>query len=146
MALTNVRRNFPPATQRASGYLSGTYTAASVTSETTASATCSAEAAASITIASGVMTIALGFVPRYFRIRNCTDRLTQEWHEGMNQGDFLETVANGTQTLETDDQVTITVADTGSAPVAVKPTALVTVIFAGGAVTDNDTVVWEAVG
>ena len=135
MPLTQKKFSSEGVARRTSGFLSGTYTAASVVSETTRSATCNAEAAASVTIAAGVMTINLGWVPKYFKIMNCTDRLTQEWFQGMNQGDFIETAANGVRTLETDDQV-----------VVVETTGVVTVTFAGGAVTDNDTVVWEAAG
>ena len=127
----------------ANGYISGTYTAASVNSATAASTTAvaatggiaNADAVANQVIASGVMTLTLGFSPKYFKIINVTDRLTQEWFEGMNSGDFLETAANGTVTLETDDKVVVsTTAGT------------VVVTFDGGAATDNDTVVWEARG
>src|SRR3990167_5935540 len=97
MALTNTSKIDTGPVQRATGSLSGTYTAATVTSTT-----------ANAAIASGVMTLTLGFVPRYFKIVNVTDRLTQQWFEGMNQGDFIETVAAGDQTLETDDKISIT--------------------------------------
>lgn len=124
MALTNFKTNAVVAPNHASGYMSGTYTAASVTSST-----------AGAVIASGVLTLTLGFAPKYFKIINVTDRLTQEWFEGMNSGDFLETAANGDKTLETDDQVVVN-----------QSAGTVVVTFAGGAATDNDTVVWEARG
>lgn len=141
MALTNTSKIDTGPVQRATGSLSGTYTAATVTSTT-----------ANAAIASGVMTLTLGFVPRYFKIINVTDRVTQEWHEGMNQGDFIETAANGTRTLETDDKVTITTSlgsggsagGGGTAPSSAA--GVVTVTFDGGAVTDNDTAIWEAIG
>ena len=144
---------------RASGYISGTYTAATVNSATAASTTAAAtggiansDAVTNMVIASGVMTIALGFVPKYFKIVNVTDRLTQEWFEGMNQGDFIETVAAGDQTLETDDKISITTSlgshgtagGGGTAPASAAGVGTGT--FDGGAVTDNDTVVWGAEG
>lgn len=79
-------------------------------------------------------TLTLGFKPKHFKIINCTDRVTQEWFAGMNFGDFLETAANGDKTLETDNQIEVN--DDGT----------VDVVAAGGAMTDNDTVVWEAFG
>jgi hypothetical protein len=93
----------------AQGSITGTYTAADVT-------------------------LTLGFKPRYFKVINVTDRLTQEWYAGMNVGDFLETAAAGTQTLETDDKL------------VVNSDGTVTLVAAGGIITDNDTVVWVAHG
>lgn len=122
MALTNSKYNPTGIANRANGSLSGTYTAATVTSTVSGAA-----------IASGVLTLTLGFAPKYFKVINCTDRITQEWFQGMNAGDFIETAAAGTRTLETDDQVVVS----GNT---------VTVTFAGGAATDNDTVVWVAEG
>lgn len=135
MPLTNMKYNHEGVARRQSGSLSGTYTAASVVSETAPGALSNADAVAQAKIASGVMTLTLGWVPRYFCIENLTDRLKQEWYQGMAANNFLETVAAGTRTLETDGQI------------AVNPTTgVVTVTFAGGAVTDNDTVVWVAEG
>lgn len=109
MALTTTQSNNDGTLKYASGAFSGTYTAANAT-------------------------LTLGFVPKHFKITNVTDRLTQEWHEGMNSGDFIETAANGTRTLETDDQIIVNTDGT------------ITIVAAGGAMTDNDTVVWEAQG
>lgn len=124
MALTATHRKMSGINHRASGYLSGTYTAATVEHD-----------ADDVVIAAGVMTISLGFTPKYFKILNVTDRLGQEWYEGMNSGDFVETAAAGDKTLETDDKVVV---DTDA--------NTVTVTFSGGAATDNDTVVWVAEG
>lgn len=127
---------------RANGYIKGTYTAATVNSATAASTTAAAtggiansDAVENMVIASGVMTITLGFVPKHFKIINVTDRLIHEWYEGMNTGDFIEEVAAGDKTLETDDKLSVN-ADTG----------VVTVTFDGGIATDNDTVIWMAEG
>lgn len=145
MALTStfVNQKFSPSGARyfATGYLSGSYTAATVTSATAASTTATgggianADAVSNVAVASGVITIKLGFVPKRFKIINVTDRLTQEWYQGMNAGDFIETIAAGDQTLETDDQISINAT-----------TGVVTITAAGGAMTDSDTVVWEAEG
>ena len=134
-APTVTRSNPSGIAQRMSGAFSGTYTAASDVYNSNG-----------VVMGSGVITISLGFVPKYFKIINCTDRVTQEWFEGMNFGDFLETAANGDKTLETDNQIEVLVADTGTAPVTVKSVATVTITAAGGAMTDNDTVVWVAEG
>ena len=84
--------------QRTQGSISGTYTAASDVSTTT-----------NASIAAGVLTLTLGFVPTYFKITNVTDRIMQEWYKGMNSGDYLETIANGTRSLETDDKVVVAI-------------------------------------
>lgn len=110
--------------------LSGTYTAAT-----------DVYAANDITLASGSLAVTVGFEPTAVKVINVTDRLTQEWFKGMNQGDFLETAANGDKTLETDDKVVVAVSTAGSAPVVTKPAYTVTVLANGGAITDNDTVV-----
>lgn len=138
-APTVTRANANGAPNRAQGSFSGTYTAATDTFTGTGSN-------AGVALASGVITITLGFVPRYFKIINVTDRITQEWFHGMNQGDFIETAANGTRTLETDDQVVVAASTTGTAPVTFEPAATVTITASGGAMTDNDTVVWVAEG
>lgn len=52
--------------------------------------------------------INLGFVPRYVRLENVTDRDGWEWFEGAAAGTTLKTVAAGTRTLDTAD-VAITV-------------------------------------
>jgi hypothetical protein len=43
----------------------------------------------------------LGFVPRYIRFWNVTDRISIEWFDGMAADTCLKTAAAGTQTLET---------------------------------------------
>ena len=127
---------------RASGYIKGTYTAATINSATAASTTAAAtggiangDAVENMVIAAGVMTINLGFVPKHFKIVNVTDRLIQEWYDGLATGDYLEEIAAGDKTLETDDKVTVNAS-----------TGVVTVTFDSGIVTDNDTVVWHAEG
>lgn len=162
MALTttfvNIKNDFPTSLHRAQGYIKGTYTAASVTSATSPSATAAgggiANGAAVVdtTIASGVMTIRLGFVPLYVKVVNVTDRITQEYFDGMNAGDFVETAANGTRTLETDDKLTVTItggsagSSGGGGTAPASSTGVVTITADGGAFTDNDTMTWVAEG
>lgn len=128
--------------QRTQGSISGTYTAATDVSTTT-----------NASIAAGVMTLTLGFVPTYFKITNVTDRIMQEWYKGMNSGDYLETIADGTRSLETDDKVVVATRTGagGSASQAggsadTSASGVVTVTFDSGICTDNDTVTWLAEG
>lgn len=53
------------------------------------------------------VTITLGFKPRYVRFVNLTDRITDEWFEGMSAANSLHTVAAGTMTLETTNGITV---------------------------------------
>ena len=124
MALTNSKYITEGVVRKVTGSLSGTYTAASVASTTE-----------NATIASGVMTITTGFIPKRVYVHNITDRLEQEWFQGMNTGDFIEKAAAGDKTLETDDKLTVNAT-----------TGVVTITFDGGAVTDNDTMVYEITG
>lgn len=52
-------------------------------------------------------TITLGFVPRYFKLVNLTDRITDEWFEGMASASSLHTIAAGTVTLETTNGIAL---------------------------------------
>jgi hypothetical protein len=90
--------------------------------------------AGSVTLASGVLTITVGFEPTKVKVVNVTDRLEQEWFAGMNQGDFMETASNGDKTLETDDKLVVAVANTGSGYSTLKPVYTVTVLANGGAI------------
>lgn len=134
------KRNGGPV-QRAQGSVSGTYTAASDVSTT-----------ANATVAAGVLTVTLGFVPMYVKLINVTDSLQFEWFDGMNQGDYIKTIANGTRSLETGDALTITPATRagGSASQAggsadTSPSGVMTFTFSGLS-GDNDTLVWVAEG
>lgn len=135
--------------RKETGYLSGTYTAATDVSETTASASTNASAAAQARLAAGVLTITVGFRPKHVKITNVTDRVVHEWYQGMNQGDYLKQIANGTKTLETDDKLVVAVTavtPSATAAVTVLATGVVTVLADGGIITDNDTVVYEITG
>ena len=58
----------------------------------------------------------VGFVPRYVKVENATDRILNEWYEGMTSGHAVRTVAAGTRTLETSGGPTV-VGDTIGFPV-----------------------------
>lgn len=47
-------------------------------------------------------TITLGFAPRVFRFRNLTDRITDEWHEGMIEGAVYVSLIGITAKLDAD--------------------------------------------
>lgn len=51
--------------------------------------------------AAAAATIVLGFSPRTVRFHNLTDRISDEWIEGMASASSIHTVAAGTRTLET---------------------------------------------
>ena len=53
----------------------------------------------------------LGFLPRYFRIINLTDRIADEWYEGMASPSSLRTAAAGTQTAETTNGIAVSTAN-----------------------------------
>lgn len=52
-------------------------------------------------------TFTLGFVPRYIKFVNATDRIIDEWFEGMASASSIHTVANGTVTLETTNGIAV---------------------------------------
>lgn len=63
------------------------------------------------------VTLSLGFVPRYFKLVNLTDRITYEWYSGMatTGGAALKTIATGVRTLETTEGPTFGTAALGTA-------------------------------
>ena len=52
-------------------------------------------------------TFTVGFNPRVVRFHNLTDRISDEWLEGMAAASSLHTVAAGTRTLETTNGITV---------------------------------------
>ena len=76
-------------------------------------------------------TITLGFAPRKFRIINHTDRIVDEWLEGMASASSLHTVAAGTQTLETTNGIAV---------------SGVTVTLTAVTLVASKTFYWEAIG
>lgn len=57
--------------------------------------------------AAAAFTLPLGFLPRKVRIVNLTDRIQQEWFEGMAALSSLDTAAVGTVTLNTTTGITV---------------------------------------
>lgn len=57
--------------------------------------------------AAAALTLTLGFTPRYFKLVNLTDRITDEWYEGMASASSLHAVAAGTLTLETTNGIAV---------------------------------------
>ena len=50
-------------------------------------------------------TFTCGFLPRMVRFHNLTDRISDEWYEGMAAKSSIHTVAAGTRTLESVDGI-----------------------------------------
>jgi hypothetical protein len=134
----------PGVIQRAFGHISGSYTAATeVASSSGAGSPASVSNPNGVlgagsdgaSLTGGTLTITPGFVPNYAKVMNVTDRITQEWFKGMNQGDFIETSAAGVRSLETDDKLVVN-----------ETTGVVSVLANGTAITDNDVSVWEVQG
>jgi len=57
--------------------------------------------------AAAAVTITLGFAPRRVLFVNLTDRITNEWFEGMDSASSLHAVAAGTLTLETTNGIAV---------------------------------------
>ena len=53
------------------------------------------------------VTLTLSFTPRYFKLINHTDRIVDEWVDGMASANSLHVVAAGTQTLETTNGIAV---------------------------------------
>lgn len=58
--------------------------------------------------AAAAATFTCGFLPRVVRFHNLTDRISDEWFEGMAAASSLHTVAAGTRTLEATNGITLT--------------------------------------
>lgn len=76
-------------------------------------------------------TITVGFNPRVVRFHNITDRISDEWFEGMTAFNALHTVAAGTRTLETTNGISVS----GNSFTVKAATILASKTFA-----------WEAIG
>lgn len=79
------------------------------------------------------LAIQLGFTPRVVRFHNLTDRISDEWFEGMASASSLHTVAAGTRTLETTNGVAV---DTTANTFTLTATTMVA----------SKTFYWEALG
>jgi len=131
----------PGVIQRQFGHLSGTYTAATEVASSSGAGTPATpsnpngvlgQGSFGANLAAGVLTITPGFVPNYVKMVNVTSQVMQEWFKGMNQGDYINTVAAGTRTLATDDVLVVN-----------ETTGVVTVLATGAILDDNATIAWE---
>jgi len=52
-------------------------------------------------------TFNFGFKPRLVQVINLTDRITEEWYEGMAATNTLLTVAAGTRTIDTNSLIVV---------------------------------------
>ena len=57
--------------------------------------------------AAAATTFTLGFAPRVVRFHNLTDRISDEWFEGMASASALHTVATGVRTLENTNGIAV---------------------------------------
>ena len=104
-----------------------------------------------MSLASGVLTLVFGFIPRKFRVTNVTSRIQAEWFAPMASGTSLDTAAAGTRTLNTSAPFTISQrtgaggSSTQAGGSADTTAGGVVVLTLSGFATDADTIVWEAV-
>lgn len=54
-----------------------------------------------------ILVLQLGFLPRYVKLVNLTDSITDEWYEGMAAASSLHQVLNGTGSLEATNGITV---------------------------------------
>ena len=57
--------------------------------------------------AAAITVLTLGFKPRYFKFVNATDRIIDEWFEGMASASSIHTVAAGTVTLDVTNGIAV---------------------------------------
>lgn len=126
--------------QRTTGY---------VTLITAATDTYSANA---ISLAAGVLTLSLGYVPTHVMITNATTRIMTEWFAPLVPTTSIDTAAAGTRTLNTSSKMVVTgrtgtggssTQSGGTADTAASGTVVLTL---SGFATDADTITWVAEG
>ena len=100
------------------------------------------------TTADSYINIPVGFVPKRVKVQGIVNLLSYEWQDGMNQGDYFKTLANGTRSLETDDKLLVGASnDQGTTAAALAPEGTFNVLkVAGGVLDDGDGFIWEAEG
>lgn len=77
-------------------------------------------------------TFSFGFKPRLVQVVNLTDRITDEWYEGMAATAVLHTVAAGTRTLDTNSLIVVNSDGTVTLKAAVMVASKAFVIVAEG--------------
>jgi hypothetical protein len=135
-------------TQRTTGYV--TFTTAASDTITYPSSGGVAIGNTIESLASGVLTLTFGFIPRSFRCINLTSRIMTEWFYPMTSGTSIDTAAAGTRTLNTSAPFTIsqrTGAGGSSSQAggsADTTTGGVVTLTLSGFATNADTIFWEA--
>ena len=78
-----------------------------------------------------------GFIPRKVRWVNVTDRVINEWYEGMASPSSVAEAVTGDKTLETTNGITVGTSAAGTAG---------TFTVAAAIIVASKTHVWEAIG
>lgn len=113
----------------------------SVTTQAAGITNCATGYAATSSATAAATSFVVGFKPRIVRFHNVTDRISDEWIQGMAAASAIHSVAAGTRTLETTNGITVgevTDSSTGAVGWGFTVTAVTAVaskVFA-----------WEAVG
>jgi hypothetical protein len=113
----------------------------SVTTQAAGIANCATGYAATSSASATATSFVVGFKPRVVRFHNVTDRISDEWIQGMAAASSIHSVAAGTRTLETTNGITVgEVTDTYTGAVGwgftvTAVTAVASKVFA-----------WEAIG
>lgn len=113
----------------------------SVTTQAAGITNCATGYATTSAAAATATSFVVGFKPRIVRFHNVTDRISDEWIQGMPAASAIHSVAVGTRTLETTNGITVgevTDSSTGTVGWGFTVTAVTAVaskVFA-----------WEAVG
>ena len=98
-------------------------------------------------VATDFVVITLGSTPKYVRWENLTDRIRNEWFEGMAADSALNTVAAGTRTLSiTSTTGGITVCDADGTANTAGRSFKVLQNATLGAVLASKTIAWTALG
>lgn len=122
--------------QRTQGSLSGVYVAATDVNTTK-----------NASLAAGVLTLTLGYVPVHVRLINLTTRIEREWFTGMAANTTIDSDAAGTMSLNVTSAITVTGRTgvggaSGGGGTADTAAGGIVAIVAAGLFTDNDAVVW----
>lgn len=83
-------------------------------------------------VAAADTTFSFGFKPRYVRFANLTDRIQDEWFEGMANGYALHQVAAGAVTYVTTGGITINADGTVTIPAALMVASKAFAVIAEG--------------
>jgi len=120
----------------------------SVTTQAAGIANCATGYAATSSATAAATSFVVGFKPRIVRFHNVTDRISDEWIQGMAAASSIHSVAAGTRTLETTNGITVgevTVSVTDSLGTARDVTGWGFTVTATTAVASK-VFAWEAVG